>query len=107
MSDIKVEEPIEKALIDFEAIRVYDTTTKLELALTAERGEEVKVFIKTTARKKGEIEIVFLGSPRREELFYYKKDPAQWTSWGNLVLTAPQARKLVEFIKSTKLYEGK
>jgi len=47
---------------------------------------------------KPEIEIVMMGDYHVEPLTYYKKAPEAWSSFGDIILTLPQARELAEKI---------
>jgi len=97
---IKVEKSIERDFVDVQALRVYLPELKKEIDQTIERGEKPCLKVKLTQREKTgepEVELVFMGTMKNrhvEELSYWRKDPMSWTTWGLLVLTLKQARKL-------------
>jgi hypothetical protein len=68
-----------------------------QMASTVERGEAPKLKVKRTTRGKTgapEVEIVFKGQHHHENLSYYRKDPAKWDTFGNMVMTPEKAREL-------------
>lgn len=101
---LRVERPIKKEHMDVEAIRVYLPELSKNINSTVERGERPVLLIKRTVREKtgkGEVEIVFMGSVKDrhiEDLSYYTKNPQEWRSWGEIVLTLDQARKFAKFL---------
>ena len=103
---LRVERPIKKEYADVEAIRVYLPELSKNINSTVERGEHPVLLIKRTVREKtgkGEVEIVFMGSAKDrhiEDLSYYTKNPEEWRSWGEIVLTLDQARKFAKFFRS-------
>lgn len=102
---IKVEKAIKKQIIDVQAIRAYIPELNKEINSCVERGERPRLLIKRTLRAKTqtpEIEIVFYGNATQrhiEELSYFTKPPQQWTTWGEIVLTLGEARRIQRFLK--------
>jgi len=98
--EIKVEKAVKEDFVDVQALRVYLPELKKEVDQTIERGEKPCLKVKLTEREKTgepEVELVFMGTMKDrhvEELSYWRKDPMSWTTWGLLVLTLKQARKL-------------
>lgn len=102
---IKVEKPIKRQIIDVQAIRAYIPELMKEINSCVERGEQPKLLVKRTLRAKTqtpEIEIVFYGDARQrhiEALTYFTKPPEQWTTWGEIVLTLEETKRLKEFLE--------
>ena len=101
----RVERARKKEVIDIEAIRIYLSEFGKEIDQTAESGENPRLLIKETVRRrtgKPEFEIVFMGSSRErhvEELRYYEKHPHEWRTWGLIVLTPEQAKRLYRVLQ--------
>jgi hypothetical protein len=98
MADIKVEKALWKRTVEgIGAIRCWCGHRKFEMNCTVERGDTPKLLIKRTNREKTgepEVEVVFLGPHRDEDHTYYKKDPATWRTFGNIVVTPTKAREV-------------
>ena len=102
MTALKVEKPLWKRIVPaIGAIRCWCGHTKFEMNSTVERGEHPELLIKRTKREKTgepEVEIVFLGSHHDEHHSYYKKDPAEWKTFGNIVLTPEKAQEVGDIL---------
>ena len=102
MTDLKVEKPLWKRIVPaIGAIRCWCGHTKFEMNSTVERGEAPALLIKRTKREKTgepEVEIVFLGSHHDEHHSYYKKDPAEWKTFGNIVVTPEKAQEVGDIL---------
>ena len=85
LTDLKVEPAIARDYQKVQAIRVYPSKVLK------------KEFSKS--RKVDEVSLVFKGTHHIEDLNYYEKDPATWTTWGEIYLTPAQALQLAEKIK--------
>lgn len=101
---IKVEPSIKREFLNVKAIRLYPRVadTTYQVNSTIERGEKPTFLVKAVYSEKRhdfEIEIAFLGPYHAETVAYYKKHPEHWTSWGEFVLSAEQARQLIEILK--------
>ena len=102
MTDLKVEPPIAKDHQKVQAIRVYPGKLMKEIDSTTESGETPSLMVKkefSEKRKADEVSLVFKGLYHIEDLNYYEKDPATWSTWGEIYLTPAQALQLAEKIK--------
>jgi hypothetical protein len=62
-----------------------------------ERGEAPALLIKRTKRQRTgelEVEIVFHGQHHDERHSYYTKDPKDWTTFGDIIVTPAKAREV-------------
>ena len=103
MTPLKVEPAIARDYQKVQAIRVYPgKVLKKEIDSTTESGETPSLMVKkefSEKRKAEEVSLVFKGLYHIEDLNYYEKDPATWSTWGEIYLTPAQALQLAEKIK--------
>ena len=103
LTDLKVEPAIARDYQKVQAIRVYPSKVlKKEIDSSVERGETPSLMVKkefSEERNAEEVSLVFKGTYHIEDLNYYQKDPATWTTWGEIYLTPAQALQLAEKIK--------
>lgn len=106
----KVEKPIKKEFADVEAIRVYVPELMKNINSCVERNERPILLVKSYIREKTgkpEITMVFYGSAKDrhvENFSYFVKNPEEWKSWGEIILTVEQAKRMVTFLQ--KLIES-
>jgi hypothetical protein len=103
LTGLKVEPAIARKQQKVQAIRVYPSKVLLkEIDSSVERGETPSLMVKkefSEERKAEEVSLVFKGPYHIEDLNYYQKDPATWSTWGEIYLTPAQALQLAEKIK--------
>jgi hypothetical protein len=102
LTGLKVEPPIARDHQKVQAIRVYVGKLMKEIDSTIERGERPSLIVKkewSPTRKTVEFSLVFVGPYHIDDLNYYQKDPATWTTFGEIYMTPSQAAELTEKIK--------
>lgn len=100
---IKIEQAIRREDLSIDAIRFYPRIHEMTYNInsTIESGETPRLLVKVVyspKRQTYEIEIAFLGRYHTETVDYYKKNPVDWVSWGEIVLNAEKLRKLIEIL---------
>lgn len=102
---LKVEKPIRKEFADVEAIRVYAPELMKEINSCVERSEHPRLLVKSYIREKTgtpEITMVFYGSTKDrhvEDFTYYEKPLETWQTWGEIILTMEQAKRMIRFLE--------
>jgi len=94
---VKVEEPIEREFVPVEAIRLWSKELDHHIDSTRERGEDPKLLVKATRRRKTmqpEVEAVFLGDRHLERRSYSQKPPRSWLTFGGIIMSPEQAKQL-------------
>jgi hypothetical protein len=103
LTALKVEPPIAKDHQKVEAIRVYPGKLMKEIDSTTESGETPGLIVKkefSKSRKVEEVSLVFIGPYHIEDLDHFQKDPATWSTFGEIYMTPAQALQLADKIKT-------
>lgn len=96
---LKVERAIRKEIFPgVYAISIYPSELPRIIKSTAKSGEKPRLLIKIYDREKTgepEVALVFFGTRHFEDPSYWEKPPADWLTWGEIVLPKEGAKDFV------------
>jgi len=91
-------DPILKRILSCVHIDAYSKDGLISLQGVDEDDQKLLAKLVKHPKKGWQIELVFLGESRLEKQHRYEIEPKEWVTWGEIVFSIDQIRKLQDFL---------